>query len=407
MKWKYVIGAMLGIAVFNTFIPIVAVQCEKEDTPFIRPVICDGKYYFSENDLENDANNNDLKRAFEFLRKRLIAGLTLLPKKLIFLLISFFDQPAPQSKEVESDNKVKLSVVVQNPTQTKPQQNSMEPVITWIGHASFLIQIGEFNILTDPIFGDVKARLLGNMGFTVTRREWPPGIKLGDLPPIDAIVISHNHLDHTDGKSLSAICKKYPNVVALVPKGDKKLFKSMGFKQVYEKTWWEQHTLEKNNKTLTTTFLPAKHWSIHIDPRHYRKSLWGSWMISCDQMNIYFAGDTAYEGHFKQIAQKFSSIDVALMPIAPTSPKNHEKNKHQHVDAKEAIDAFIDLNARCFIPMHWGTFFRGPDTYEHPINQLDYHWKTKNESGELNGKKLVLAHCGQQISHKMLSSLPE
>ena len=118
-------------------------------------------------------------------------------------------------------------------------------------------------------------------------------------------------------------------------------------------------------------------------------------MIYTDQKTIYFAGDTASGEHFKQIAKRFPSIDVALMPIGPTGACENT-HKHSHVDAPEAVDAFIDLNARCFIPMHYGTFFIGKDTVEHPVRRVVESWEEKHDA--LKDKTLLFARCGEQYT---------
>lgn len=259
-----------------------------------------------------------------------------------------------------------------------PLNTSVEPVITWIGHASFLIQVGGLNILTDPIFGNASPffpRLL------------PPGIAINQLPKIDFVLISHNHRDHCDISSLRALQKMHPDMHLLVAEGDKKWLTKKGFTKVDEFHWWQSHT--KNS--VEFTFLPAHHWSAQgVFDRN--SSLWGSWMISSNGHHTYFAGDTSYSPHFVHIAQEFPVIDVALMPIAPEFP--HPSMRKSHIDSQEAVQSFIDLKAKTFVPMHWGTFAFGTDTFLGPIERLQSAWRAQ----ELHlHKSLIIPKVGQRL----------
>lgn len=331
-----------------------------------------GCYYYSE---EDTYQHIDLKRISKSFVKKIFSPYWLGKGITSWLYTA--------NNEALNANKIL------KPTFVVPQKNSIEPKIIWIGHSSFLIQINGFNILTDPIFGDVKAGPV-----TVTKRTMKPGIKLEDLPSIDIILISHNHSDHVDTNSLLELSKKHSPIV-YVPEGNKELLENMRFSHVVENNWWNENELNKNSRGIKITCLPAYHWSIRFSLGSYRKSLWSSWMITANNTTIYFAGDTAYGKHFKEIAQDFPSIDVALMPIGPTSEGENEY-KELHVDAKEAVEAFLDLEAHCFIPMHYGTFFIGKETLTNPIKKLHDYWQKKQP--ELTNKKLLFIRCGQEYS---------
>jgi len=268
---------------------------------------------------------------------------------------------------------------------SEPIACSVQPKITWIGHASFLIQIGGVNILTDPILKSPSP---------LFPRHVPLGISVDKLPNIDFVLLSHNHPDHMDGKSLMLL-REHDGTSFLVPQGDKLWFDNKSFARVKEHTWWEpsSFTLKYGtSKQITFTFLPANHWSMSglLDKN---RSLWGGWMIECLGHTIYFAGDTAYESHFKEIAETFPHIDIALMPIGPCEPK--EWVGHAHIDSQEAITAFLDLQAKYFIPMHWGTFPMGLEAFDTPIVRLQDFWKLHADS--LKERELHMLKIGQSF----------
>jgi len=255
--------------------------------------------------------------------------------------------------------------------------------ITWLGHATFLIQIGGINILTDPIFGDVSRFF---------RRMLPCGIAPKQLPSIDVVLISHNHLDHMDKASLHIVRERNPDVSVFVPHGDGAWFSGRGFSTVSEHTWWQDQKITGlDGKELLFHFVPAAHWSQRgiLDKN---RSLWGGWVISWQGRTIYFAGDTAYGHHFASIAKEFPSIDIALMPIGPIEP---EKMRKTHISPEEAIEAFRELNARHFISMHWGTFPFGSDFFDEPMRRLSQRWEQLKK--QLVQKELHRAKIGQRL----------
>ncbi len=257
---------------------------------------------------------------------------------------------------------------------------SHQPHFTWLGHSTFLIQIGEKNILTDPIFGNLSY---------IFSRLIPHNITIKDLPPIDYIILSHNHRDHMDESTLLKLRQHNPNVKVLVPMGDKAWFDEQGFIDCSEHVWWDELLFD----TLKFTFLPAKHWSQRglFDKN---KSLWGSWMIEHDGFKFYFAGDTGWGMHFSLIGKIFKSIDVALMPIGPGEPR--EWMKHSHINAEEAGKAFLQLKARWFVPMHWGTFHLGLDRFKEPVVRLKNWWQLHKK--QCSNKALKVAKVGELVA---------
>lgn len=258
--------------------------------------------------------------------------------------------------------------------------NSLQ--VTWIGHASFLIQIGGFNVLTDPVFGDLSF---------LFKRVIEPGILLEQLPHIDAVVISHNHRDHLDENAIRAIHAQNPRCTFFVPFGDKAWFTKRGI-EATELLWWDTDSLKVRGELLKVQFLPAFHWSQRglFDKN---KSLWGSWIIQAAGKTVYFGGDTAYSSHFKQIGREYRAIDLALLPIGPCEP--YKWMKFSHMNAEEAGQAALDVGARAVIPMHWGTYRFGTDSIFAPLDRFKSWWGTHiNPHGQ---SYLYTPRCGEHI----------
>lgn len=285
-------------------------------------------------------------------------------------------------KTIFWDRELKLDLQQIMVTPTFPK-HSQEPQITWIGHSTFLIQISGKNILTDPIFGTLSS---------IFHRLVPPAVKISELPRIDYVLISHNHFDHMDAKTLCLLKEKFPEMKVLVPMGDKDWFDRHLFAHVSEHMWWDE--IIDENSFLKFTFLPANHWSQRtlFDKN---RSLWGSWMIQADDFSLYFAGDTSWGNHFKIIGEAFKNIDVALLPIAPGEPRSWMKETH--INAQEAVNACIELNARTLIPMHWGTYHLGFDEYFAPIELLKQSWLSMQSkaSQKIADKKLRILKFGE------------
>lgn len=261
----------------------------------------------------------------------------------------------------------------------KGYDSSQEPIITWLGHASMLIQMGGLNILADPII-DKPSFLYP--------RALPFGAQEHELPKIDIVVLSHNHRDHMDEKTIRSVHKLHKPLF-LVPEGDKKWFIKRKIENVEEFMWWE--TVDVNGVEIT--FVPAWHWSQRGIFDH-NTSLWGGWVFKNSKHTVYFAGDTAYRDYyFKAIGEVFPNIDVAIMPAGPCDPD--EWMRKSHMNAEQAGQAFLDCKARYFIPMHWGTFNFGVDLFDTPIGRLKEWWNLKKEI--LPENSLCLCKVGQHF----------
>lgn len=231
-------------------------------------------------------------------------------------------------------------------------------VATFINHATFLLQLKDLAVLTDPIFSK-RASPFSFIGPARVRR---PGIELEELPKIDVVLISHNHYDHLDMESLKKLDGKF-HPLFLVPLGDEKLLKEAGIQNVREMDWWEEQVIREHK----IIFTPSQHWSARglFDKC---KSLWGSYFILSPEFKSYFAGDTGYGPHFANIRLRLGAPDLALLPIGAYAPR--DIMKHHHMNPEEAVKAHEDLNSTHSIGMHFGTFQLTDEKIDEPLVRL-------------------------------------
>jgi L-ascorbate metabolism protein UlaG (beta-lactamase superfamily) len=215
----------------------------------------------------------------------------------------------------------------------------MNSRITFINHATALIQLDDTAIITDPIY-------TRSVGWIAPRMQ-KPGIPFVRLPLIDIILLSHNDFDHLNMRTLRRLRRKGQSIV-LTPAGDAQYAIRAGFKSAREMNYWE--TFEHGR--LRITCVPAKHKANRM-PFQRGKQLCCGYVIERHGIAVYFAGDTGYGGHFKDIGSRFS-LHAALLPIGAYKPQ--EWFREIHLNPETAIQAFLDLNAKYFIPIHWGTF---------------------------------------------------
>lgn len=193
--------------------------------------------------------------------------------------------------------------------------------ITWIGHASILVQFDGFSILADPIFSNRCSFL----SFAGPKRYRPPPCTVNELPEIDAVCISHNHYDHLDVETVKDLNARFPRLHWFVPAGLKGWMNQTGVTMnVNEYEWWEEKEITKTSNdcslSMNFVFTPTKHWCNRgVFDRN--KVLWGSWTIIGPRYRMYFAGDTAYCAGFKQIGHKYGPFDLAAIPIGAYEPR--------------------------------------------------------------------------------------
>ena len=237
----------------------------------------------------------------------------------------------------------------------------------WIGHATYLINNGDINILTDPIF----SKRASPIGFAGPKRMIPAVMTLSDLPKIDLVVVSHNHYDHLDIWSLKKLNKLNPKTIFLVPIGDGKKLTRSGIKNVYEMNWWD----EFSHSETTFSFTPVQHWSKRgLFDRN--KSLWGGWYMQTKDLALFHAGDTGYSSDFKATYERLGAPDFSFIPIGAYDPRWFMKDSH--VNPEEAIQIALDLKSPHSFGMHWGTFILTDEPVLEPPARLKQALKDKN-----------------------------
>jgi L-ascorbate metabolism protein UlaG (beta-lactamase superfamily) len=242
--------------------------------------------------------------------------------------------------------------------------------VTYINHATLLIQMDSVNILTDPMWS-LRASPMNWIG---PKRVRSPGVPIEDLPQIDYILISHDHYDHLDLPTLKTICERdHPTVLAGL--GIKALLSDEGITRVVEMDWWQLH--QPDVSQIAFTFVPARHGSGRW-PFLENRTLWGGFVMespSGDQ--VYYAGDTGFGAFIDSVHHRFTRIRLAIVPVG-----NYEKRwfmKNQHMNPDDAVKAHQLLDARQSIGVHFGTFA------EHPEQTIDAHEQDLSTALKNNG----------------------
>jgi L-ascorbate metabolism protein UlaG (beta-lactamase superfamily) len=233
-----------------------------------------------------------------------------------------------------------------------------EAIVTFVGHATFLVQVAAANLLIDPVYADRASPV----AFAGPRRVRPPGVRFDALPPISLVLLSHNHYDHCDLGTLRALDRRFePRLVT--PLGNGRLLRAAGVRHVEELDWWQTASAAPLSITLT----PAQHFSSRnmVDRN---RALWGGFLLEADGRRLFFAGDTGYGPHFREIAARLGPIDLALLPIGAYEPRWFMKDIH--MNPAEAVQAHLDLAARQSIGMHYGTFQLTPEAIDAPVREL-------------------------------------
>lgn len=244
----------------------------------------------------------------------------------------------------------------------KPEPRIEGLSITHIGHASLLIQTAGINILLDPVWSD-RASPFQAIG---PRRRNPPSIALDDLPPIHAVLVSHNHYDHMDTTTLGKVWQAHRPAIISPLGNDAVIHKDAPDIKVQTGDWWQTFPLSNQ---ISVTIVPAYHWSARkLGDR--RLALWSGFMIETPAGRIYCAGDTAYQDGkiFAEIRNRLGTPLVAILPIGAYEPRWFMST--QHADPAEAVQIASDVGAQHLLGIHWGTFQLTDEPWDEPPRLL-------------------------------------
>jgi L-ascorbate metabolism protein UlaG (beta-lactamase superfamily) len=254
-----------------------------------------------------------------------------------------------------------------------------EPRLTWIGHATLLIQLDGVNVLTDPQFSERASPFSWAGPKRVTR----PGLRFEDLPPIHVVIVSHDHYDHLDVATLTRLAREHrPRFLA--PLGLRSWFVDLGISDVEELDWWDARTV----RGLTFTCVPAQHFSGRTLWDRDRR-LWSGWTVAGRDRRLYFSGDTAHATHMRHIGDRLGPFDVAAIAIGAYVPP--VIMRPVHVSPEEALQLFEDVRGQVFVPIHWGTF----DLAEEPIEEPPQRLAAEAERRRLGADRVWILKHGE------------
>lgn len=240
---------------------------------------------------------------------------------------------------------------------------STELKVVWFGHSTFLLNLNGTIILVDPVFSGNAAP------FTfMVKRFQKPVLELSELPKIDYIVISHDHYDHLDMSSILFFKEKDVKFITPLGVGSHLVGWGVDSSRITELDWW-QNFQEGDIEFVAT---PAQHFSGR-DGIHENETLWASWVIKNKNHNIYFSGDSGYDTHFKEIGEKYGPFDIAFIE----NGQYNEKWKAVHLLPEESVQAYFDLKAKKYFPVHWGMFVLSFHTWYEPITKIHQFSKEK------------------------------
>jgi len=231
--------------------------------------------------------------------------------------------------------------------------------VTLVGHSTVLVQMAGLNILTDPVW----SRRVGPMPGIGVRRVRPPALSLAELPPIDVVLVSHNHYDHLDRPTLAALAKRHRPLL-LTGRNVGKALPRRAAARMVELDWWQSHEIAPG---VTVHYVPAEHFSART-PFDRNATLWGGFVVESKEGRVYFAGDTGDGPHFAQIRERLGPMTLSLLPIGAYTPRWFMSPVH--INPAEAVAASLTLESQVSLAMHYGTFPLADDGFDDPPRDL-------------------------------------
>jgi L-ascorbate metabolism protein UlaG (beta-lactamase superfamily) len=282
--------------------------------------------------------------------------------------------------------------------------NRSAPAYTWIGHSSALLQVAGANLLLDPVFSATASpfRYIG------PRRHQPPGLTLEELPHVDAVLLSHNHYDHLDRRSVRAVAAQQGGAPRyFVPRGTERWFarnlpRVRGTLPHIDGVDWDAtRTVEAPCGPLTLHFLPVQHWSSRTGFDR-NASLWGSWAVLHADFRFWYSGDLGYSHEPRRIGDRLGPFDAAAIAIGAYEPRWFMRS--QHVNPEEAVQVMLDVQARQAIGVHWGTFALTDEPLDQPPRDLAVALDARGLPRE---RFIVLRHGETLRFNRMRSAAPD
>jgi L-ascorbate metabolism protein UlaG (beta-lactamase superfamily) len=240
------------------------------------------------------------------------------------------------------------------------------PWLLWIGHASFLLSLQGRRLLIDPV--------LSHHAGVVYRRHLPPALTIDQLPPIDAVLVTHNHYDHLDAATIRSLPA---DLRLVVPRGLGGWMRRRGRSRVDELDWWQDLQIGG----VRVTLVPAVHWS-RRGVFDTNRVLWGGYVVAGDGVAVYHSGDTAAGNCFAEISRRFRGLDAALLPVGSYEPAWFMER--HHLNPEQACRAFLESGAQRFVPMHWGTFQLTDEPLCEPAERVRRWWSEANPDDSLS-----------------------